>query len=880
MPFSNFIKTALCITPPQVEGDDYMQCPSGSGATSASDSLPASRGGLCAGLFAGLSSRGTRPAPTGADGSIAPRQTLPRRASEAAPSQQAPTLAPAGAQAQKEKKNLTRKVKNLLGIGHRSKSEASTLPVPTSAGVRMASGYAGASASRASCVVTGTAESTAESIAPRQTLHRRASETAASQQASTSATTDGQAQKQKKPFMRKAKSLLGMGHGSKSEASKSRRPTLQELLDITAEEVASERRDAEAERKKNEESERRLERMRAQLFAQVDRPDRRFAGSGGAQAGTSGDAPQVTSEQPRTEQTSEMMNGTAAQQHPDALGIVPEYSQPTAPRPTVASNDTRAIVPVGWTYPDERAGGTAADAPERAPAAVPSHHDPLSSRDTFAIAPFADSQSEARGSVSPPRHGLRGPSPDNLPAPPTRWLGTESEQLNRARASTSAPSVTRDHPNTPLIVTSSNPFGLPNGSHVIDIPDEEIEIVTPGAAALMAAGLTAALHAVDERVKNVATTLEQCLAHCMPGPLAPDVRARLKENAATLVQAGIDSPELLHAWAQSCQGHDRKLAMIGLGFAKNVGYFVGMTAANEWVIPQLPARFLTNPSALGSLVGLGVAGIDVFLNELGAGALAPFFYRGSAASLPPSIVANTNPFKTIIQDVGWAAGLNVLKNSLRIPAPWVQSAIEGHPDHRINRTWAERIDISLLDGGLGFISAGANEYRKVRSHGGIDYAQRLLLQDPQDLQRAIERSQGRRSNGILEIAKSAAKPFSSPAVPLAAVTSVALFLSILLARNSSLDATGHAGSSLPPNMADPNVFTEKRVSSLELMGLMSGFIEFAAPAAAVAGDWAWKSLKDAAGGLPNIGEWMARMTDGNEPILPRVWRSTGGVSRN
>jgi len=350
----------------------------------------------------------------------------------------------------------------------------------------------------------------------------------------------------------------------------------------------------------------------------------------------------------------------------------------------------------------------------------------------------------------------------------------------------------------------------------------------------------------------------------MPGgPLAPDVRARLNENAATLVQAGIDSPERLQAWTQSCQGHDRKLAMMGLGFARNVGYLVGMTAANEWVIPQLPAQVLSNPSALGSLVGLGVAGIDVFLTEFGTGALEPLFYRGSTKSLPPSIVASTNPFKTIIQDVGWAAGLSVLKNSLRIPAPWVQSAIEGHPDHSINRTWADRIDTSLLDGGLGFVSAGANEYRKVRSHGGIDYAQRLLLQEPQDLQRAIERSQGRRPMGIIEMSKNAVHSFSSPAAPLAVVTSVALFLSILIARNSSIDVTGHAGSGLPPNMADPNVFTEKRVSSVEMMGLMSGFIELSAPAAAVAGEWAWESLKDAAGGLPNIRAWIARLTTGN-----------------
>ena len=400
--------------------------------------------------------------------------------------------------------------------------------------------------------------------------------------------------------------------------------------------------------------------------------------------------------------------------------------------------------------------------------------------------------------------------------------------------------------------------------------DVEYELVTPRAAALTAARSAApVIHSIDERVGEVAGAMEQHFAHCIPGPLAPDVSVRLNENAATLVQAGIDSPERLQTWVWACQGHDRRLAVIGLGFAKNVGYAVGMTAANEWAVPRLPERILSNPSALGGLVGLGVGGLDVLLNVLGTGALEPHFYRGGLASLPPSITASGNPYKTILQDLGWAAGLNVLKNSLRIAEPWMQSAIEGHPDHHINRKWADRIDLSLLDGGLGFISGGANEFRKLRSHGGIDYAQRLLLQDPTDLRRAVERSQGRSSVGLTEIVKNAARPFASPVVPLAIVASVALFLSILFARNDSIDVNGHAVTDLPPDTADPTVFTAKRASSVELMGLMTGFIELAAPAAAIAGEWAWESMKNAAGRLPDIGAWMGRMMGGNEPILPR-----------
>ncbi|MBW8827844.1 MAG: hypothetical protein JF606_00075, partial [Burkholderiales bacterium] len=217
---------------------------------------------------------------------------------------------------------------------------------------------------------------TAESVAARQTLPRRASETAPSQQASTSVAAAAHAQKPKKTLRQRTKGLLRRGH--RSEPTELAEPNyfdvhsalphstpLSELLRQAA---------LEEKLESQEENERR------KLLALV--PYQGSAGSvngGASTSGTSHDAPQVPPEQPTSEpMTSKLMDGTAEQQHRDAFASVPdytEYSLPTTPRPTVASfseivvdpqvmeslrrgplapgNDTLAIVPVNLTDPDQ-----------------------------------------------------------------------------------------------------------------------------------------------------------------------------------------------------------------------------------------------------------------------------------------------------------------------------------------------------------------------------------------------------------------------------------------------------------------------------------------------------------------------------------------------
>src|SRR5207245_758267 len=98
----------------------------------------------------------------------------------------------------------------------------------------------------------------------------------------------------------------------------------------------------------------------------------------------------------------------------DTLALVPVGGAYQHESP---SNDTLAIVPVGWTYPDQRAGGSTADAPERAPTDVP----PLDVQ----LNPIAPARSRARESASAPRSGVKRPALDDLQAPPTTRQRTE-----------------------------------------------------------------------------------------------------------------------------------------------------------------------------------------------------------------------------------------------------------------------------------------------------------------------------------------------------------------------------------------------------------------------------------------------------------------------
>jgi|GEM_PF-1978170 len=567
MGFGKFIKT--CITPTKVKGDYDVQSPSGSVSTSARNSLPEFR--------VGLSSRGAQHSSASTAESIAPRQALPRKASEAHPSQQASTTwATAGAQAPKQKKTIAYQVKKLLG--HGSKGGASTSPVPASA--------------CAPPVVTDTPEF----MPPRRTLPSKSSEAIPSQQSSTPAP----AQDKKKGLKYKAMSFLRTGHRSKSEAPKSseraepletllKRPSLRDLLRETAIEAELELRE---------------ERKKAELLALVEWRPQEPASSGDAGASMSGVAPQqATSEQPTRDQAMpEEVDGIAAPQPSDALAIVPAQSQPKTPRPTVASfsevavapqvmealrrgprpqtgplapsNDTLAIVPVGWTYPDERAGPASEDAPERAPTDE-SPRDRLSNRDTLEIVPFEHSQFEARESISPPRRELRGPEPRHLPAPPRRWLRTEQQQSDQTQASTSAmPSSERARPSTPLSFPASNTPALSDVSHVIDIPNDL---------------------QISEQLRQI---------------FSPHINDSNRREFDDLIT---DRAQTLHKMGETPQSIDAVLAKGGFrdymaqatcGFVRSVPF--GVTSRVFDVVPALTS-FVKTPAQIGAMVG-GLSG--------------------------------------------------------------------------------------------------------------------------------------------------------------------------------------------------------------------------------------------------------------------------------
>lgn len=346
--------------------------------------------------------------------------------------------------------------------------------------------------------------------------------------------------------------------------------------------------------------------------------------------------------------------------------------------------------------------------------------------------------------------------------------------------------------------------------------------------------------------------LQVVSARLGPGPLAEDVTQRMITNAQVLRRANITTGQAVRDFVSDCYRHDALLATTGLGLTGNAGYFVGMTAANEKLAALLPQSILTNPPALGAVLGLGVGALDVLISVAGGAALEPKLYNGTdGAQLPPS-VPQPSALHVWVKNVARATGLNVLKNLTRPIAPLVQGAVEGALGHAppgtIDRIWSDRIDASVLDGGLGFMSTAAKELLKLGD--GVPYDLRLLLRA--DLDAVIGKVQGNDPPGA--VAGRVGRALASPAVPLAVVATIGAFISALISANTAIDEHGHARlDPLPPDRADMGITVAKRVSGVLAMGLMTAAIEIGAPLVGKGAAAATNCLRGAA--WPDIGGW-------------------------
>lgn len=363
-----------------------------------------------------------------------------------------------------------------------------------------------------------------------------------------------------------------------------------------------------------------------------------------------------------------------------------------------------------------------------------------------------------------------------------------------------------------------------------------------------------------------------------------DIEGRLLENAGVLRAKGYDTPEKVQGLLKAAWRHDAGIAVVGLGLTGNAGYAIGMGLASEKLVAKLPLDILQNPATVGMLVGLGVGGLDVAISVLGKAAMKPLLYNGAEgnAHLPPSVKVPSSA-EAIMDSMKLATSANFLKNAPRMAAPALQSLIEhqldGVQNSSINRLTADRVD-TALDGGLGFAASAYVQFRNLT--GATGYDARMLLRD--DLGAVIDKMQRSYTDSAIDAAKGVGSALLQPAVPLAVVATIGVFISELFAANSAFDSVGHrpGGSHghLPDDRADWGVMTGKRASSVALMALMTATIEIGAPIVGAAAQAATEAtvnaagkakdkitgaassaasfISGAAGHAPNIGAWVAQ----------------------
>lgn len=350
----------------------------------------------------------------------------------------------------------------------------------------------------------------------------------------------------------------------------------------------------------------------------------------------------------------------------------------------------------------------------------------------------------------------------------------------------------------------------------------------------------------------------------------PDVQDRLRTNADALALAGIRTPAQLQRFTKECQHHDLRCAAFGLGFTNNVGYAVGMTAANETLVSLLPASTLGHPPLTGLIFRLGVGSLDVLCNVVGGKIANDQMFNGSDGNrkLPPSVPDHSQTVLGLLKSLSRAALLNVAKNATRLAEP---HALASRNDGLAGLVWANRIDATFLDGGLGFVSNAADAMMALND--GQPYAARLLLRE--DLDAVIDKknaSAGQAARRGLRSAGDGALNLVTSPTPLIVTATIGAFVSSLFAANNAIDlsltaaAEARRGSAIPKGLADPSMLVAKRASSTAFFGAMTATLHalsaateaFVTPRMQAAARAAVDTMAAAGAALPNLAAWSAQ----------------------
>ncbi len=335
---------------------------------------------------------------------------------------------------------------------------------------------------------------------------------------------------------------------------------------------------------------------------------------------------------------------------------------------------------------------------------------------------------------------------------------------------------------------------------------------------------------------------------------------------------GAPVPAQLQRFIKECHHHDLRCAAFGLGFTHNVGYAVGMTAANEKLVSLLPPSILSNPPLTGLIVGLGVGGLDVLCNVVGGKIANDQMINGRAGNsrLPPSVPDHSQTVLGFLKSLSRATLLNVAKNATRLAAP---RAVASRNGGLAERVWADRIDATFLDGGLGFVSNAADAVMALND--GQAYPVRLLLRE--DLDDVLDKKNagmGEAARQGLRSARQGAMGLVASPTPLIVTATIGAFVSALFAANATIDIAGTAaaearrGRAIPKDLADPAMLLAKRASSTAFFGVMTGTLHalsaaienFVTPRMQAAARAAVDKMAAAGAALPEIAGWGAQQT--------------------
>ena len=297
------------------------------------------------------------------------------------------------------------------------------------------------------------------------------------------------------------------------------------------------------------------------------------------------------------------------------------------------------------------------------------------------------------------------------------------------------------------------------------------------------------------------------------GRRPPDVKARLEQNASMIYEKGLETVEALQAWLTVSRNHDARLTVTAGALTSNVGYHLGMTAAAEGWVDQLPTSMTNIPAATGAAVGFVIAGLDVSIGVVGGTMVDARMLNGECWNKLPASIIPPSSLSQHLERATVATITNVAKNVTRIPIPAAMGAA-GNRSSRLART----VDVQVDSVG-GYLANAANNFWTNIYRNSYN-ARMFLREDMGDVFEKSKESWGDFARGLKANFFKGLKSLLSTSVA-ASVVTITGFITGLFAANAAIEQRFNADYDFAYNEArrlngefDVRTATTQRVDSL------------------------------------------------------------------